>query len=118
MEPMYYAEMSKTPYKDGDVIIDLDIDLAQPLLENNNLIKKIVVRGKDFQEVYDKLDKKLTAKEKEGNILIFMTVSDDLTPESISFGGWKISENIMSKDSLVIWCASKGKNYKLNCWLS
>ena len=112
----FVYETGYKKYNDRETIMELDKEEAAPLLKKKPY-KIIGLEGKDFQELYDKLGKRLNLRDREGHAIIAFTVPLDLTEDSIAFAGWKIALELFTTRGLIVWSAVKGKHYALKCQL-
>lgn len=108
----FVYETGYKKYKDGEVIMALNKEEASPLLKKKPY-KIIGLEGKDFQELYDKLGKRLNLKDREGHAILIFTAPLDFTDDSITFAGWKIALELFTTRGLIVWSAVKGNKYLL-----
>jgi hypothetical protein len=112
----FMYEISSTTYKVGEVMMPIDRDKAAPLLHQAPY-RFIGLEGKDFQDIYTQLERKLKLRDRESHAVLAFTLADDLNNESITFAGWKFALELMSKRSIVVWSAVKGDKYSIKIQL-
>jgi len=112
----FIYETGYKKYKDREVIMELNKEEATPLLKKKPY-KIVGLEGKDFQELFEKLGKRLNLRDREGHAILAFTIPADLTEDSITFAGWKFALELFTTRGLIVWSAVKGEKYALKCQL-